>query len=522
MSLNTVNQRLTPYLKTGLTALGSSQSTAYPLLNNTWHEFTTVAASTGAILPTPSLPSEIRVFNNGASSLSVYPPSGGTINAGTANAPVSLAVGNGLTYWASSSTNWYSIQSGSSTPATTPGGASGQIQYDNAGAFGGFTASGDATINTSTGAVTVTSTNGTPFATSATTDATNASNISSGTLPAGRLPALTGAITTTAGSGATSFGTTGTLAATQFPALTGAVVTTAGSLATTFGTIPTLNVLANTTGGTAAPAGATLTSLIDAAIGSTQGSIPVRNATVWAPAPDFGYDVTNNCPKWTAIADPAAPVAGDRWLSTGVNGPVDCRFVDGSSNRFVVSEDGTFFKCGACTAVANTAALTSIFGSPAGKWGSLTIPANTITQVGTIIEFDFIGAWSQTASSPTIAVNLNIGGATVASIGGNTIETATAASGFIWETGLYRTLRFVVTAVGSSGSVLSNGYITFWDSINHPVAFYLATGGGGGTNNSTPTAINWTVANLLDIQIQWGTASSSNSLQVLGGAVRIH
>jgi hypothetical protein len=36
----------------------------------------------------------------------------------------------------------------------SPGGTSGQIQYNNAGAFGGFTASGDATINTSTGAVT--------------------------------------------------------------------------------------------------------------------------------------------------------------------------------------------------------------------------------------------------------------------------------------------------------------------------------------------------------------------------------
>ncbi len=37
----------------------------------------------------------------------------------------------------------------------TPGGSSGQIQYNNAGAFGGFTASGDATINTGTGVVTI-------------------------------------------------------------------------------------------------------------------------------------------------------------------------------------------------------------------------------------------------------------------------------------------------------------------------------------------------------------------------------
>ncbi len=42
----------------------------------------------------------------------------------------------------------------------TPGGSSGQIQYNNAGSFGGFTASGDATVNTGTGAVTVAKVNG--------------------------------------------------------------------------------------------------------------------------------------------------------------------------------------------------------------------------------------------------------------------------------------------------------------------------------------------------------------------------
>ena len=41
----------------------------------------------------------------------------------------------------------------------TVGGSSGQIQYNNAGVFGGFTLSGDATVNTSTGAMTLATVN---------------------------------------------------------------------------------------------------------------------------------------------------------------------------------------------------------------------------------------------------------------------------------------------------------------------------------------------------------------------------
>ena len=82
-------------------------------------------------------------------------------------------------------------------PMPPIGGTNGQLQYNNAGALGGVTVSGDAMLNTGTGTLVVTKTNGASFAASATVDATNASNITSGTLSVNRFNGGTGASTTT-------------------------------------------------------------------------------------------------------------------------------------------------------------------------------------------------------------------------------------------------------------------------------------------------------------------------------------
>ena len=73
-----------------VTALGATQTTAYAVIAaNTL--VTTTAASTGVILPSSSPGDEFYVANNGASALTVYPPVGGKVNAGTVNVGASLA-----------------------------------------------------------------------------------------------------------------------------------------------------------------------------------------------------------------------------------------------------------------------------------------------------------------------------------------------------------------------------------------------------------------------------------------------
>ena len=108
MPLDTARQTGTP-LETQLIATGNSQQTAKLLFaRGALHEFTTVPAGTGAILPVPQLPSGlILVQNSGANPLAIYPPVGGTINQGGVNSPFSLAAGTGGIFWAASQKTWY-------------------------------------------------------------------------------------------------------------------------------------------------------------------------------------------------------------------------------------------------------------------------------------------------------------------------------------------------------------------------------------------------------------------------------
>lgn len=90
----------------GLSGAGTTQGTATVIANQT-NEFTTVAASSGAILPSPEQGEFIYVANAGANALAMYPASGHTINALAANAPFSLAAGKNAVFWAATASKWY-------------------------------------------------------------------------------------------------------------------------------------------------------------------------------------------------------------------------------------------------------------------------------------------------------------------------------------------------------------------------------------------------------------------------------
>lgn len=96
----TVLGKVLALLQTGIVAQGSTQAGAWPIQAK-FNQFATVAASTGAILPAGvAKADEIVTKNNGASSLTVYPPVGNSLNGGSANAGVAVAAG-AQTRWVS-------------------------------------------------------------------------------------------------------------------------------------------------------------------------------------------------------------------------------------------------------------------------------------------------------------------------------------------------------------------------------------------------------------------------------------
>ena len=90
------------------TATGNSQATAFAVTASTT-EFTTVAASTGAILPVLRITANdaLYIVNNGANALSVYPPVGFKIGTTATNGSVSIPAGKAGEFVARGDGNYF-------------------------------------------------------------------------------------------------------------------------------------------------------------------------------------------------------------------------------------------------------------------------------------------------------------------------------------------------------------------------------------------------------------------------------
>jgi hypothetical protein len=369
--------------------------------------------------------------------------------------------------------------------ATSPGGTSGQIEYNNAGAFGGFTVGGDGTLNTATGVLTITKTSNVSFAASATTDTTNAANITSGTLPLGRLTVFVASGASHAAGivpdpGVTS-GTTKFLredATWQVPAGGG------GSPGGTNGQIEF-----NSSG---AFGGFTMGG--DATLNTSTGVLTVANGAITSAK-------QANMSALTLRGNPTGSSAtpGEVTLGPGL-------MFNGTTLR---SRMPLAWIIAPGTAIANTTTLTSIFtGATIG--GSLTIPANTL-QVGSMLRFELFGTFSATASV-VFTAKILLGGSVI--LTGAQALTAATFTGNLWHSYPAAGPGLQVQVIGSSGKIIGGQLFALTGDAN-------CTTNSTGASNAAPTqvTINTTVSLAIDIQFQWGTASTSNTIQLLGGAV---
>jgi hypothetical protein len=381
--------------------------------------------------------------------------------------------------------------------------------------------------------------------------AVNASNITTGTLPAAQLPALTGVVTSSAGSNEVAFAaitpfslicnpTDGTLAPIEFglsafiddaigntqgsllyrnatgwvelaPGTSGQFLQTQGASenpewATVSGgglsSIANLDLLANTTGGAAVPSGVTLTSLMDAAISSTQGYLLGRGATAWGIVPDFNYDFGNNVPVWASVAAPTATL-NRMWFQSGGQGTFTIGRASGPANI-----GGCIFSCGQCASVNNTTAQTSLFGSPTAVSGSLTIPANTLV-AGNLLRWYFSGAWGCTGSGVTFSLEVLLNGSVI--LAPVTVATSTAAqsSQAMWTFQAY----YQLMTVGSSGTGSGAWFLEFVNNGGSSISTQLLPNPSTGA----PTSSFASNANaLFDIKLTMSAASASDFVQING------
>lgn len=225
----------------------------------------------------------------------------------------------------------------------------------------------------------------------------------------------------------------------------------AGTISVGLSAISTLNLLANLTGGSAAPTPHTLSAIIDACIGSAQGDILYRSATAWsvlAPGTSGFFLQTQGAaanPQWSAIPLTSAHifVGNGSNIATDVAMSGDATIANtgavtvGSIGGKAVVLGGAFTMSGAFTFTGTLTGNTTVtfptsgtlattsgsVGTLTGDTGVATASAGNITVTGSTTGLTFTGATS----------TLTLGGVLGLSNGGTNHALTASAGGIVWS-----------------------------------------------------------------------------------------
>jgi len=185
--------------------------------------------------------------------------------------------------------------------------------------------------------------------------------------------------------------------------------------------------------------------------------------------------------------------------TSGTNGSSGTAGTSGSSGTSPVfpfpTVFGLFSQTGDSTPVTNTVTETTIIN---GGVGTLTVGANQFS-VGDSFRADFGGVVS-TGNNQTIRLRVKAGSVILLDSGAQNINNVTNN---VWSL----SINFTIRQLGAAGvaSIVSLGTFNYAKTVNGTVE-------GFSFNTVNNTTFNTTVSNTLDVTVEWGAATTANTI----------